>query len=305
MSRILITGGAGLVGTGLTPALLHAGHEVTHLDLGVTGVAQGDVRDAVRVRQALEEVDGIVHLAAVSRVIWGEQDPDLCKSTNVDGTRTVLAAAVESPRRPWVLMASSREVYGEPAELPVAEDAPLVPVNVYGRTKIAGESLVFEARSHGLDTAIARLSNVYGSIHDHADRVIPAFARASARGTQLRVDGRDHTFDFTHLDDTVRGLARMVELLDAGESRLPPIHLLTGAPTTLGELADLAVALGDRGASIREAPPRSYDVARFVGDPTRARELLGWSARIPLREGLSRLIADFAADAELEAPCAS
>src|SRR5690606_18739564 len=181
--------------------------------------------------------------AAVSRVIWGERDPALCRATNEGGTRNVLHAALASPRRPWIVFASSREVYGEPDALPVGEDAPLRPVNVYGETKIAGERLLEEARGAGLATAIVRLSNVYGSVHDHVDRVVPAFARSALAGDPLRIDGAEHTFDFTHIDDTARGIAAVIDALEAGERRLPAIHLLTGVPTTLGELASAAVDL--------------------------------------------------------------
>lgn len=287
---ILITGAEGLIGSALAPELRRRGERVRSLDLrGVEPDSCGDVRHEPDVRRAVAGIRGIVHLAAVSRVIWAEHDPELCWSTNVGGTRQVLQAAAESPVRPWVLFASSREVYGQPTALPAAEDAPLAPVNVYGRAKVEGERLVASAREAGLRTAIVRLSNVYGSLHDHADRVVPAFARAAALGRRIRLDGREHTFDFTHIDDVVRGLLRMIDLLDHGEV-LPPVHLLTGRPTTLSELAATCVDLARTGSPIVEAPPRSYDVARFYGDPTRARELLGWTATIPLRLGLDRLI---------------
>lgn len=303
--RILITGSEGLVGRALGSALSAQGYAIAGLDLRAAGQAHGDVRDADAVAAAMRGCTGVVHLAAVSRVIWGERDPALCQATNIDGTRNVLDAAASlalaaSPR-PWVLFASSREVYGQPASLPVAEDAPLAPMNLYGRTKLAGEELMLGARERGLVTAIARLSNVYGDTRDHADRVIPAFARAAALGQPLRVDGSEHTFDFTHLDDTIRGLLAMIRALDddgEGARDLPPIHLLPGVPTTLGELAALAVELAGTHAPIVEAPPRSFDVSRFFGDPRRARELLGWQARVPLRQGLSQLIRDFQAQGQ-------
>ena len=122
--------------------------------------------------------------------------------------------------------------------------------------------------------------------------MVPAFARQAALGHPLRVDGRGHTFDFTHLDDTVAGVLALVDRLMAGVS-LPPIHLVTGAPTTLGELADLAVALAGTTSTIGEAPPRSYDVSAFYGDPSRAADLLGWRAQVPLRDGLAQLIEAF------------
>lgn len=288
---ILVTGSAGLVGTALAAHLQRRGLRIRTLDLrDPTHANRGDVRDPETVRRVISGCSGIVHLAAVSRVIWGEQDPATCRTTNIDGTRLVLDAALGSPARPWVIFASSREVYGQPPRLPVTEDAALAPINVYGHTKVAGERLVSEARSLGLRAAVVRLSNVYGSPADHRDRVVPAFVRAAVRGTQLRVEGPEHTFDFTHVDDTVRGIALLAELLEPGESPPPPIHFLTGQPTTLGELATLAVELAGTRAPIVTAPPRDFDVARFFGDPARARELLGWSPQVSLREGLARFI---------------
>lgn len=144
---------------------------------------------------------------------------------------------------------------------------------------------------HGLRAAIVRLSNVYGSLADHPDRVVPAFTRAAVSDEPLRVDGPTHTFDFTHVDDAARGLASVVDLLAAGEASPPPVHLLTGQPTSLAELAELAVSLAGSRSPIREAAPRSYDVAQFHGSPARARALLGWSPRTSLRDGLAGMIA--------------
>jgi nucleoside-diphosphate-sugar epimerase len=253
------------------------------------------VRQAEHVRTAIADCDGVVHLAAISRVVWGERDPALCWSTNVGGLRNVVDAALARARRPWLLFASSREVYGQPATLPASEDAALAPVNVYGRSKVAGENMVLEAREAGLRTAVVRLSNVYGSTGDHADRVLPAFARAAVAGQPLRVDGMGHTFDFTHIDDVASGVSALAELLRQGEQP-PPIHLLTGLPTSLGQAASLAIELARSQSTIVEAPPRSYDVATFYGDPGRARALLGWTARVTLPEGLGRLINDFRAE---------
>jgi len=292
MSKILITGSHGLVGSAMRRLLTGAGHDVRCLDLRAPATdGRGDVRDAASLPAQLTGCEGVIHLAAVSRVIWGEQDPDLCRQTNIGGLRNIIQAALASPRRPWLLFASSREVYGESATLPVPEDAPLRPVNVYGETKIAGERMVDEARAGGLVTAIVRLSNVYGSLDDHADRVVPAFARQAVAGEPLRIDGSDHTFDFTHIDDTARGIAAVIDAFGRDVRDLPPIHLLTGRATTLGELARAVVDLAGSTSPLREAPPRSYDVARFYGDPRRAHELLGWQAQVSLRGGLRRLIA--------------
>ena len=289
---ILITGSEGLIGSALRAALAARGTEVGGLDIrGPRGEA-GDVRDAPCVRDSVAGCRGIVHLAAVSRVVWGERDPQGCRDVNVGGLRNVTQAAVGSTRRPWLVFASSREVYGQPYHLPVTEDAPLRPVNMYGRCKVEGERLVEAARAKGLRAAVVRLSNVYGSTRDYPDRVLPAFARAAVRGTVLRVEGEDNAFDFTHLDDTVRGLVALTKLLSEGETP-PPIHLLTGQSTTLGQLAALAVELAGTAAPIVRGPPRAFDVSRFHGDPSRAQKLLGWVPRVGLREGLGRLIRDF------------
>ncbi len=288
--RVLITGSAGLVGTALRVALQRAGHEVVGFDLRGVGGERGDVRDRGRVREAVEGCQGVVHLAAVSRVVWGERDPELCRAVNVGGLRTVIDAAAERRERPWLVFASSREVYGEPREedLPVVERAPLRPVNVYGHTKVEGEEIVDAAGGRGVRTAIVRLSNVYGGFPDHEDRVVPAFVRAAIAGRALRVDGSGHTFDFTHLDDATRGLVGLVGLMTAGAAP-PPVHLLTGWATTLGELARLAIEVAgtEPSSEIVEAPARTYDVGRFVGDPSRAREVLDWRPTIGIREGLA------------------
>lgn len=291
--RILITGSSGLVGTALSSALQAKGVDVICLDVRARGAAQGDVCDRALLRDIVARVDGIVHLAAVSRVVWGERDPELCWATNVGGLRNVLEVAAECARAPWLVFASSREVYGQPASLPTSEDAPLRPVNVYGRSKVEGERLVAEAQRAGLRACTIRLSNVFGSTFDHADRVVPAFARAAAFGAELRVDGLDHTFDFTHIEDVTRGIVALVGLLAAGGEVPPPIHFVSGRPMTLGQLAKLAVRFGQPNCSIRPSAPRDFDVARFFGDPTRAKELLGWQPRVPVEEGLERLIRAF------------
>lgn len=289
---ILITGSAGLVGSALTRILQARGLVVRTLDLRETDPnRRGDVRDANTVRRAVSGCAGIVHLAAVSRVIWGERDPVACRSTNIDGLHTVLGAALAAPERPWLVFSSSREVYGQPERLPADEDAPLAPLNVYGRTKERGESMITEAQALGLRAAILRLSNVYGSAADHPDRVVPAFTRAAISGEALRVEGPAHTFDFTHVEDTARGVATVIDLLASGESPPPPIHLLTGQATTLAEVASLAVELAGSRSQIVEGPPRSFDVAQFHGSPARARALLGWSPRVALRDGLAGMIA--------------
>ena len=295
--RVLVTGSAGVIGEALRGALESEGVEVLGFDLRASGAEKGDVRDRAALEMATRGCTGVIHLAAVSRVVWGERDPDACQATNVNGTRNVITAALNRAERPWLVFASSREVYGEPDALPVTEDASLRPVNVYGRSKAEGEALVTEARDSGLRAGILRFSNVYGSPSDHPDRVVPAFARAASEGACLRITGAQSAFDFVHIDDTVAGILAFVHLLTRGADSQspPPVHLSTGLGTTLGELARIAVELAATTATVEELPARGHDVSRFVGDPSRARAVLGWSPRISLRDGLIRLLADLGA----------
>ncbi|WP_350309655.1 NAD-dependent epimerase/dehydratase family protein [Aquariibacter lacus] len=292
--RILITGSRGLIGSATGVELRRLGHETVGIDIRGEGAEHGDTRNPARMRDALQGVDGVVHLAAVSRVIDGEREPERCQTTNVDALVSLLDQMVEQPHRPWLVFASSREVYGHTDGRPTGEDAPLKPVNIYGRTKVEGERRVMAARERGLHTQIVRFSNVYGSTVDHADRVIPAFARGAVTGQPLRVDGSDNTFDFNHLSDSVAGLVALIEQLVADPAIAhPPIHFVTGQATTLGQLAALAIELGGQGNAVVEAPSRVFDVAHFCGDFRRAQRLLGWTPKVMLREGLGALVEAF------------
>lgn len=297
-ARILITGSEGLIGRVLRERLDQHGVETRGFDLQGRGAERGDITDRAALSAALQGVGGVVHLAAVSRVIWGERDPIRCQRVNGEGTRDVLETALQASGRPWVVIASSREVYGSPSRLPVREDAPLEPINIYARAKVDGERAALRAAEAGLKVGILRFSNVYGRTSDHADRVIPAFARAAAFGGSIRVEGSGHLFDFTHVDDVTEGILRAL-LLRHEERRaaLPALHLVSGSGTTLGQLAALTQAATLKEVTRLEAPPRSFDVPRFVGDPNRAASLLGWRATTPLSAGFARLVGGFVADA--------
>lgn len=290
-----MTGSLGLIGTSLTQRLRGAGYYVRELDIRGSGLAFGDTRSVATLARALDGVDGVVHLAAVSRVILAERDEKLTEEVNVIPLDNILRLICASSNGPWLIFASSREVYGESPVLPVHESMPLAPVNIYGRAKVRGEELIAIASELGVRASIVRFSNVFGSIHDHIDRVVPAFAREAAFGGELRIDGAEHTFDFTHIDDVARGVVDLVRLLVAGERPPPPIQFVTGQPTTLAELATIAIEEAKCHASVRHAPERKYDVAKFYGCPKRARQILGWSARVDVRSGIRRMIAEYRA----------
>lgn len=284
---ILITGSHGLVGTALSK-LLQPAFEVEGFDL------RNDPDQDIRNDIPMKAYQGIVHLAAVSRVVTGERDPQNCLRTNVEALRMLYANAAQQPRPPWVIFVSSREVYGSSGTLPVNEDTPWAPKNIYARSKVEGEKLSIAARDAGMIVNIARLSSVYGSIADHADRVAPCFARAAALGGTIHVEGSDKVFDFTHIDDVAIGLRALV-LETHRRHLLPAIHFVSGRGASLRQFAELAAGLARARLNIVDAPPRPYGVDGFVGDPTRARELLGWTSNIPLEQGMADFVDAYAA----------
>ena len=290
MKSILITGNCGLVGRSLTPILEGKGYTIKGLDLAN---GTGDICNAQHLKATLKDCIGVIHLAAVSRVVWGQQNPNLCWQTNAIASEDLLKLALESPLNPWVLVASSREVYGEARVLPVAEFAPLNPTNIYGLSKKYMEEKALESREAGLNTAVVRLSNVYGCTQDHRDRVLPAFCYNASNNLDLRVDGKENLFDFTHIYDVACGLTLVVEQLESGERNLPPLHLLPGIGTTLGQAALLAINAANSHSRIIEAPSRSYDVTRFVGNPDLAKQILGWHASVTPDQGIKKLVEAF------------
>jgi nucleoside-diphosphate-sugar epimerase len=293
--RVLVTGASGAIGWCVTASLESRGIETVRYDLNQSSsLPPQDICDRAELERAMEGVDGVIHLAAISRVVWAETRPDLCQRINVEGTRTLLSVLTRHINKPWLIFASSREVYGNPADLPVDENAVAQPTNTYGRSKAEGERLVEQAHTLGLRAAILRFSSVYGSARDHPDRAAPALVWRAICGDELQITGADRPFDFVHVDDTVEGILATVESLRAGWA-VPTVHLATGVGATLWDLATLAVEIAGTSAPIRVHPPRPFDVDGFVGDPTRAKATLGWIPRVTLRDGISALCADLRA----------
>ncbi len=290
--RIFLTGSAGLIGRGVRAMLQARGFSVVGCDLRASCAAEKyDFRDRDRVQQNINRCDGVIHLGALSRVIWGERHPALCRSINIDGACAVLAAAVESPRKPWLIFSSSREIYGTPPALPCSPDTPPNPGNTYAKSKLAGETMALELQRRGNPVAVLRFSNVFGSAADYPDRVVPAFAKAAASNGTLTVKGADHVFDFTVLDDVVAAVSKMVDALIAGVGDLPPIDIVSGRATSLRELAEMARAQG--GGEIIIAPPQPFYPKHFQGNPRPAEQYLGWRATRVLEEAVGRLVDDF------------
>jgi nucleoside-diphosphate-sugar epimerase len=252
---ILVTGSRGLIGSAIVSRLRDHGQKVRTFD--VRDDVRHDICDPAALAAALDGVDGVIHLAAISRVVWAQRYPALAWNTNVDAFANLVDLALAAPRRPWIVFASSREVYGEQATPSVDETAMLAPMNVYARSKVAGEELVARAVAEGLAANAVRFSSVYGA----------------------------------------RGLHLLVEATIAGR-RLDPIHFVTGRGTTLRDLAGIATRTSGGGVRREEHAPRSYDVTRFVGNPDRAKQELGWVATIGIADGFAQL-ADAFRSAEL------
>ncbi len=289
--RVVVTGGSGLIGTELVQRLKKIA-EVVVFDLQKPQLAevnwvQGDVREFGDYLSEIGKFEGIVHLAAVSRVIDAENDPYRTWEVNVGGTLKVL----ESIRsfKPWIIYGSSREIYGEPSSLPVPETYPLVPINVYGVTKLVSEKLVREfVISNSSRGAILRFSNVYGGLRDHATRVIPIFVKQALQNETLRLNGKDNTFDFTHVFDTVDGILKSIKWIKAQKPGLiEDFNICTGKATTLLELATQIIELTESKSSMVENVRRSYDVNYFYGDYSKAKKFLGYIPEYSVEAGLS------------------
>lgn len=287
MARILVTGSAGLVGRALCAALEADGHQVVPFDLFDVDRPR-DMRNAADLSAAVAGCRGIFHLAAVSRVAWGEEAPALCDTINTGCTDRLIVLAERQTVPPWLVFTSSREVYGNPARLPVREGDARQPVNVYGRSKLAGEQLIEAAQARGLRAAIIRLSNVYGTEFDHPDRAVPSLLWRAMAGQPLSLTGPGAFFDFVHVRDCVDGLLRAGAALDGGAA-LPALHLVTGRRTSLHDLAEAAIAECKSASPIRARPERPFDVSGFVGDPDLAQRVLGFRTRISLETGLAEL----------------
>lgn len=291
--RIMITGSSGFIGTSLKILLEKQGIEVVPYDL--KDDPPNDTRDFSNLNKKIKGVDGIIHLAAVSRVKLAYENPLACVDINVGGTINVLEAARMSPARPWVIFASSREVFGESRPLPATEETPRHPMNVYGIAKIAGEDLcrIF-SKDYGLKTRVLRFSNVYTSVNDQLDRVIPKFILQAGKNEDIVINGTgEETFDFTYIDDTVRGIWGCLQEIQKSQQLYNDFILATGVPTSLRELAEIIVEALQSKSRIKYSEGRSYDVSKFYADPAKAKQLLGFEPATGLRDGIRLVIGKF------------
>lgn len=284
-----------MIGLTTSSLLRENGYEVVSMDIrrnqsnGNTPLF-GDVLDSAELSQAIKGVEGVIHLAAISRVIDAQRNPERCIYVNVGGIKRLIESAKKQPQPPWIIYASSREVYGEPEYLPVKEGHPLKPINVYGESKKTAENLLGQAAASGIVSIIFRFSNVYGSVYDHSTRVIPAFLMGAINGTPLTVEGSNHTFDFTYVKDVAEGLLAAVKKLSSGEFGGTNVYnFCTGHGTSLEELLGLIRKITGSEIITLVGESRNYDVVRYVGDPSKLKSQIGYRCQTNLRLGLELL----------------
>lgn len=304
--KILITGCFGFIGRTLSEFLLKEvpGIDLFGIDLKKYPKDQNakflkglhytnvDIRQETDVKEYFTKhsFDGIVHLAAVSRVVDAENDKQNCIATNYLGTKSILEKIKD--KRTWVIFGSSREVYGESKHLPVSEDADKLPINIYGFYKLKGEELV---KNYIKKYIILRFSNVYGNRYDIPNRVIPNFVRNAIKGNPIVLEGGDQVIDFTFIDDTINSIIKCMEKLTLGEINKQELHILPGKGNKLTDIIDILKEYGFL-FPVQKRTKRIYDVEKFIGNPEKRISVLGKQRFLNLREGLSKLLVELSSD---------
>ncbi len=301
--RILVTGGAGFIGSHVAEGYLAAGHDVLVLDDLSSGRRENvpagagwvgaDVRDAAAVEAAFRSFRPTVvnHHAAQKSVTASVREPVLDADVNVLGLLNLLQASVAHGVRRFVFASTGGALYGSGAPVPVAEDFPPAPDAPYGLSKLAGEQyLGLYGRLHGLESVILRYANVYGPRQDPYGEagVVAIFCGAVLRGKSCVIfgDGRQ-TRDYVHVADAV------ASNLLALEGPPGAYNIGTGVETSVNRLVEELRRVHGGPVAVEHAAPRPGEVRRVALDVTLARERLGWAPRIPVAEGLAQTYAWF------------
>lgn len=304
--RILVTGGAGFIGSHLIDRLMEAGHEVICLDNFYTGtkaniehwlshpyfeLIRHDITEPIRL-----EVDQIYHLACPASPVHYQYNPVKTIKTNVMGTLNMLGLAKRVKAR--FLLASTSEVYGDPQVHPQTEDyrGNVNPIGIrscYDEGKRVAETLAFDYhRQNDVEIRVARIFNTYGPrMLENDGRVVSNFVAQALRGNPLTVYGDgSQTRSFCYVADLVDGLMRLMNGDHTG-----PINLGNPGEYTILQLAETIQAMINPDVPVQFKPLPKDDPTRRKPDITRAQEWLGWEPKVPLQEGLVPMIEDFRA----------
>jgi UDP-glucose 4-epimerase len=306
--RVLVTGGAGFIGSHLVTALLEQGAEVRVLDnfssgsrhnldgLAVT-LIEGDVADPDAVHSAAAGCDLIFHQAALVSVPRSIQEPALNQRSNVTGTFNVLEAARQAGARRLVY-ASSAAVYGNRPDLPNREEDPPEPITPYAAAKLSGEALAAAySASYGLETVGLRYMNVFGPRQDPSSPysgVLSIFGRAALRGSTCTIYGDgEQSRDFVYVADVVQAnlLAAQVP---AGRLPTPAIfNVGRGRQASLNEIIEMLSELTGRPIPVTYQPERPGDIRHSLADIGRAQASLNYQPRVSIVDGLQATLAWF------------
>ncbi len=310
--RILITGGAGFIGSHLADRLA-IGNDVVVLDNFSTGsetnvpsaveLVEGDITDPEIVADLVAEQDIVVHMAAMMGVRRTLENPLGVLQVNMDGTRNVLHAAAENDVE-RVMFASTSEVYGDLIEPPYREDAEMSPKTNYAVAKLADERYTKAfCENAGIEHTIVRYFNVYGPNQESSEYgyVVPRFIELAQSGAPLPVHGDGtQTRDFTYIDDAVDATTRAIGGAGAGET----FNIGTGREVSIAELARTVVDVVGNGEVTFVDHPRPYRVEQRCADISKATSELGYTPHTDLEDGVQRLATAASALAEDSYPLA-
>jgi UDP-glucose 4-epimerase len=297
--KVLVTGGAGFIGTNVGRQFLARGDQVTVLDNFSSGyrdnlreipgarVVEGDVRDRQLVRSVVEGNDAVLHLAASVGNARSIADPITDSEVNIIGTLNILEAARAAGVKK-VVMSSSAGIFGELKHLPIREDHPVEPDTPYGASKLAAEKhCLAYARLHGMECVALRYFNVYGRLqrYDAYGNVIPIFAHRMLAGESLTIYGDgEQTRDFVNVEDVAR--ANLLAATAPGVSGA--FNIASGTAVTINELVRLMSQASGIKPAVVHGDLRKGDVRHSLADVSAARKAFGFSPGVGLEPGLVR-----------------
>jgi nucleoside-diphosphate-sugar epimerase len=305
---VLVTGGAGFIGSHLVPRLLELGHSVTVLDNLSTGKLEnldgvvdhpkfmfrrGDILDKTILQDVFDGVDSVIHLAALIDISASVADPVQNHEVNVDGTFNMLHASIKHNAKKFVF-ASSTAVYGDAKTLPLQENSALNPISPYAASKIAGEAYCSAfASCFGLETTVLRFFNIYGKRSENSpySGVITKFLREIISDEALTIDGDgEQTRDFVYVNDIVTAV---VSTLEHEGLKGEVFNVCTGVPTSVNQLAATLKTVAGKSPNVKYGPARLGDIRSNYGDPAKAAKNLGFRATVDLTKGLQILFKEF------------
>jgi nucleoside-diphosphate-sugar epimerase len=297
ISKILVTGSSGTIGTALCERLMSEGYQVAGADIRhnkwneainqITTIC--DLRDRNFFTALPTDFDLLIHLAANARVFNLVKEPILARD-NFEISFNVLEFCQLSNIKRFIF-ASSREVYGNsPNRICYQENE----VNIegcespYAATKMAGEALVAAYRQcYGIEYVILRFSNVYGK-YDESDRIIPLFIERATRGQDLVVFGRDKLLDFTYISDCIDGIMKSIENFDRIKGNT--FNIAYGEAVSILEVAKEIQNRTGTGGNLIIKENRTGEVMRFVADISKAKTLLNYEPKVPIAKGIAKTI---------------